>query len=110
MRATSDAVILLEALYSEEQVSVGLVMLSPPRRAGRMKSSLSRELIDFLPVIAGRRRFRMESSRGCRALAMFGVVRVRWVHLLERPWVKAAYAAWGCDTAMVARCFTSSTH
>ena len=64
MRATSDAVILLEALYSEEQLSVGLVMLIPPRRAGRVKSSLSRELIDFLPVIAGRRRFRMESSRG----------------------------------------------
>ena len=52
MRATSDVVILLEALYSEEQVFVGLVMLSPPRRAGRVKSSLSRELIDFLPVIA----------------------------------------------------------
>ena len=52
----------------------------------------------------------MESSRGCRALVMCGVVRVRWVHLLERPWVKVAYAAWGCDTAMVARCFTSSTH
>ena len=65
MRATCDALILLEALYLEEQVSVGLVMLSPPRRAGRVKSSLSRELIDFLSVIAGRRRFRMESSRGC---------------------------------------------
>ena len=39
MRATSDAVILLEALYSEEQVSVGLVTLSPPRRAGRVPSA-----------------------------------------------------------------------
>ena len=31
MRATSDAVILLEALYSEE---LGLVMLSPPGERG----------------------------------------------------------------------------
>ncbi len=93
MRSTSDAVTLLEALYSEEQVFVGLVMLSPPKRAGRVKSSLSRSLMAVLPVIAGKGKFRMASSRGCRALAMSGIVHVRYVHLLEKPCVNAAYAA-----------------
>ncbi len=84
---------LLEALYSGEQVIVGLVMLSPPRRAGRVKSSLSRSLMAVLPVTAGKRKFRMASSSGCTALAMSGTVRVRYVHLLEKPCVYAAYAA-----------------
>ncbi len=93
MKSTSGAVTLAEALYSEEPVLMGLVMLSPPKRAGRVKSSLTGSPMAVLPVIAGRRKCRMASSRGCRSLAISGVVRVRYVHLLEKPCVNAAYAA-----------------
>ena len=56
---------------------MGLMMMSPPKRAGRVKSSLSRSLIAVLPVIAGRKRFQMASSKGFKAFAVFGIVRVR---------------------------------
>ncbi len=58
------------------------------------------------PVRAGRKTWCIASSRGCRMWLMSGMVRKKYVHRLVRPWVKAAYAAWGCVLAMVERQWT----
>ena len=87
---------------------VGLVMPSPPRRAGKARRSLYWSLKGFWPVSDGRKCCRMVVSSGFIMSSMFGIVLDRYVHLLARPWVNAAYAACGWVTAMDDRCFTSS--
>ena len=59
---------------------MGLSMLRPSRRTGReLSSSLSRSLIAVLPVMAGMRRCLIASSKGCRELVRWGMVRMHKV-------------------------------
>ena len=52
---------------------------------------------------AGMSLVRRVSSSGFRRLLMFGTVRHKYVHLLERPWVRAEYTACGWVFAIVVR-------
>ena len=75
--------------------SVGLIRAKPPRRAGRASKSRSESLGEGLPVRAGMKWNLRVSSRGWKRWPVDGMVRVRKVHLLTKPCVKAACAAWG---------------
>ena len=66
---------------------VGLGMLRPPRHTGRESSSLSTSLIAVLPVMSGMRRCQIASNKGCRELVRWGMVRVKYVHLLVKQCV-----------------------
>ena len=67
----------IEAGNSLDRLLVGLMIPSPPRRAGRAKSSRSSSFGEALPVQAGMSRNLMISSRGCSNRSLMGVVRER---------------------------------
>ena len=92
MRSDSGWVISCEAAFSDVETSVGLVRPMPPSLAGRESKLRSRLLGACLPLRAGMRRVEIMSSRGCKKLLMFGMVRASCVHLLVKPCVKAANA------------------
>jgi len=62
-----------EASNSLEQELAGLTMPSPPRRAGRVKSSRSVSFGGALSVQAGMSQEWMISSRGCSRCSLFGL-------------------------------------
>ena len=90
--------------------TVGMGIPSPPSCTGSANTFLSASLKAGLPVMAGNRWSLMASSRGCSMSLMSGTTHIRKVHLPTRPFVSAQYAAWGCDSAMIGRCLSSSTH
>jgi len=63
-----------EVSNSLEEELAGLTMPSPPRWAGRVKSSRSVSFGRALPVQAGMSLEWMISSRGCSRCSLFGVV------------------------------------
>ena len=92
MRTVSGTVIFLDASWC---VVDGLVIPRPPSRTGNAKSSRVTSLKAFWPVREVRNFRLITSSSSENRLPMLGVVLVRYVHLLIRPCVNAAYAAWG---------------
>ena len=86
-------------MYSPLQFATGLEIPRPPNLTGNEKSSWILSLGGPLPVMAGISFFWIHSSRGESRLAIDFVVQHRHIHLLERPFMKAEYAACGCDIA-----------
>ena len=87
-------------MYSLLLFVTGLEIPRPPNLTGNEKSSRILSLGGPLPVMAGISFFRIHSSRGESRLAIDFVVRHRYIHLLERPFMRAEYAACGCDIAI----------
>ena len=65
-------------------------MPRPPRQTGRAKRSHSALLRLLRPVREVRKSCLIDSSSGLRRSPMSGIVLAMYVHLLLRPWVKAA--------------------
>ncbi len=78
-------------------------MLRPPSLAGRSNMAHSRSLGGGCPVRAGNRSDLNDSSNGRSRFDMFGCTRLRNVHLLDIPWVRAEKAACGCVLAILLR-------
>ena len=89
-----------EDFSSLAAVSDGILIPSPPSRAGRAKRAHSRSLGGGLPVSAGSRSDLSISSRGDSRWPMVGMTRQRYDHLLCRPCVNAVNEACGCDFAI----------
>ena len=79
-----------EARNSFEEWLAGLIMPSPPRRAGGVKSSCTVSLGGALPVMAVSSLVLMTSSTVCSRGYLIGVVLERNVDLWTKPWIKAA--------------------
>ena len=70
--------------------TVGLANAIPPSLAGRARRLRSMSFGGGLPVSAGINLVLITASRGLRQWPRFGIVRVRYDHLLLIPWVNAA--------------------
>ena len=77
----------------------GIHIPNPLCHSGKAKRSHSRSFSGDRLAIAGIRFVLITSSRGTSRWLISGTTRLRYVHLLSRPWVRAEKAAWGCDVA-----------
>ena len=91
--------------------SEGMRIPNPPCCAGRAKKSHSRLFGGDHSVIAGSG-LSLAHHQGDRTnrWLMSGTTRLRYVHLLSRPCIKAEKAAWGCDFAISLRIFLLDNH
>ena len=67
----------------------GIDIASPPSRAGRAYRSHLTLFGGGLPVMAGISLVRSVLSSGTNRWLKLGTTRLRYVHLLRRPWVMA---------------------
>lgn len=97
MRFTKRDVILSEAKYSVDAISVAFGKPKTPRRAGIVKRCLYRSLIAVFPVMAGSRQYLMAFSSDCRNLLILGIAQMMKDHLMRKG---SKRSLWMSDTNM----------
>ena len=86
-------IILVDSENSASAVDIGFVSAMPPSLAGRDKRCRRLTQGGDWPVSFGISLVLIFDSKGLSSFPISLMVRDRYVHLLERPWVNAAWAA-----------------
>ena len=107
---TSGSDIDIDAANSCWAALMGLRKPRSPSLAGRANILRSESLGDGFPVREGMNSDLMMFSRGKKWSPRSSMVRDKYDHSLDKPWVKAAKAACGCVVAIAESNLTSSHH